>query len=181
MTITLLLGGVRSGKSARGVRLAGELASLHGSRVLFVATAELHDDDMRERALRHRADRPDTWETLEEPLDVAGAITARAGHHDVILVDCLTLWVSNVLLSSDPPSGEAEFATRAAQLLHTLRSSGAHCVLVSNEVGLGVVPPTQLGRAYRDVLGRVNQVVAAEADTVLLMVAGIEVPLVRRA
>ncbi len=181
MTITLLLGGVRSGKSARAVRLAGELASLHGSRVLFVATAELHDDDMRARALRHRAERPVSWETLEEPLDLAGAIAARAGRYDVILFDCLTLWVSNVLLSSDPPPGEDVFATRATQLLDTLRSSGAHCVLVSNEVGLGVVPPTPLGRAYRDALGRVNQVVAAEADTVLLMVAGIEVPLVRRA
>ncbi|MDB4886314.1 MAG: cobU [Gemmatimonadetes bacterium] len=177
MTLTLLLGGVRSGKSARAVSMADALAVNHNQRVLFVATAGLYDDDMRARAARHRAERPTGWTTLEETLDVPNALRARAGAYDVIVLDCLTLWVSNVLLSSDPPPDEGDIAARTEHLVAALSDEGVHCIVVSNEVGLGIVPPTPLGRVYRDALGRANQVVAAAADRVVLMVAGLELPL----
>jgi adenosyl cobinamide kinase/adenosyl cobinamide phosphate guanylyltransferase len=177
MTLTLLLGGVRSGKSARAVAMANALAARDGTRVLFVATAAPLDDDMRARATRHRAERPPGWDTLEETLDVARELRTRAGRYDVVVLDCLTLWVSNLLLASDPPCGEAVVASHTSELLDALRACGAHCIIVSNEVGLGVVPPTPLGRAYRDALGRANQIAAAGAHHVVLMVAGLELPL----
>ena len=170
--LTLLLGGVRSGKSARAVELAGA-----GERVLFVATAGLHDDDMRARAVAHRAERPASWDTLEETIALAHSIDALSDAHDVIVIDCLTLWVSNLLCASGSPPSEREIADHVRALLDVQRVSRAHWIVVSNEVGLGIVPPTSLGRAYRDALGRANQLVAAAATRVDLMVAGLELRL----
>lgn len=192
LPLTLLLGGVRSGKSARAVALAESLAGA-GGRVLFAATAQAFDDDMARRIAAHRAERPAHWDTVEAPVALAGAVAgaiaaARArgeAPYRAVVVDCLTLWTSNLLLSlPDPAAAEALAAERADALLAAVRAAddaGApRWVVVSNEVGLGVVPPTPLGRYFRDALGRVNQRVAAAADEVTLMVAGLEVPVRRR-
>jgi adenosylcobinamide kinase/adenosylcobinamide-phosphate guanylyltransferase len=173
-----LLGGVRAGKSARALSLAVDVAPT--GRVLFVATAQAFDDEMRRRIDVHRRERPQRWRTLESPSllpeELGAELASAPAQYDAIVVDCLTLWVSNLLLAlPDDADAEAISASRATALLTVLRG---HCaIVVSNEVGLGIVPPTPLGRRYRDALGRVNQVVAAQADDVRLLVAGIELPL----
>lgn len=160
--LTLLLGGARSGKSA----LAVELGRRHAGGVTFVATAPPIDGELDVRIARHRAERP-AWPTIESPHDVAGALDA-AGD-DLVLLDCLTLWVSNLVHRGDA-DGEVEAlsATTAA----AAAGRAAPTVVISNEVGLGVHPETDLGRRYRDLLGRVNQQWAARADVALLLVAG---------
>ena len=171
--LTFIVGGARSGKSTRAEQLAAR-----GERVLYVATAEGRDEEMRNRIAAHRAARPEHWDTLEEPLDLAGALRSVHHRYDTVLIDCLTLWVSNLLLDRPPgniPEREPEerILISAGELLDVCEGSHAHWIVVSNEVGLGVVPPSPLGRAYRDALGRVNQVVAAQASEVCLMVAGL--------
>ena len=167
--MTLVLGGVRAGKSAFAQRLASD-----GKRVLFVATAEAGDAEMAARIAAHRASRPADWDTLEEPVDLAGVLTGAVDGYDVVLLDCLTLWVSNLLASAQAREGAGNrIIAQAEALLAVQRESGAAWVVVSNEVGLGVVPPTPLGRAFEDALGRVNQLFAAQADAVYLMTAGI--------
>ena len=164
MALTLLVGGARSGKSALAVRL-GE-CSLRP--VVFVATAEPSDAEMTERIQRHRAERPDDWALVEEPADLHRAF-AEVGADDFVVVDCLTLWVSNLLQrGSKPDTIEREAAVVAG--LAACRPGPT--VAVTNEVGLGVVPATPLGRAYRDVLGRVNAIWAAEARDAVFVVAG---------
>jgi len=170
---TLILGGARSGKS----RHAQHLAEAAGGSVLFVATAEAGDEEMAARIAAHRAARPAHWMTLEEPRHLAEALRARQPHPRVIVLDCITLWVSNLLLGlPDPPQAEeAEILVNREleALLECIQSSPAHWLVVSNEVGLGLVPPYPLGRLYRDLLGSVNQRLAAAADEVLFMVAGL--------
>ena len=156
--VTLLIGGVRSGKSA----LAVEIGRRHAGEVLFIATAEPFDDEMRSRISRHRDDRPD-WPTIEQPVELGTAIAAAPGE-PLLIVDCLTVWVANELHHH----GSADAEAVAAALVARQGSS----VVVTNEVGLGVHPETSLGRDYRDELGRVNQVIAAVATTTLLMAAG---------
>jgi adenosylcobinamide kinase/adenosylcobinamide-phosphate guanylyltransferase len=181
--LTLLLGGVRAGKSAKALTLADE--SDCGRGVLFVATAQAFDEEMSRRIDAHRRERPGHWRTLESPIDVATDIETHLSHETpvgAIVIDCLTLWVSNLLLAAgEGQDAEALIARHVGSLLSVLaavgKRTGAHCIVVSNEVGLGVVPPTPLGRAYRDALGRANQLVAAAADDVRLMVAGIELSL----
>ncbi|NOZ27706.1 MAG: bifunctional adenosylcobinamide kinase/adenosylcobinamide-phosphate guanylyltransferase [Chloroflexi bacterium] len=175
--MTLVLGGARSGKSAYAQQLA---LARGGDRVLYVATAEPLDEEMEERIAAHRTERPAAWHTLEAPRGVGFAIRrwldAAKVPPAVVLVDCLTLLISNVLLkqdSSDPATSEAAALDEIEQLLATARETDASWIVVSNEVGMGLVPPYPLGRAYRDALGRVNQRVAAAADEVLLMIAGI--------
>ena len=184
LPLTLLLGGVRSGKSARAVALADALAGADG-RVLFAATAQAFDDDMTRRIAAHRAERPAHWHTVEAPLDLSGALSgalaAAEAPYAAVVVDCLTLWTSNLLLAlPDPRDAEVLATARAGELVDAVRASssadGPRWIVVSNEVGLGVVPPTPLGRAFRDALGRVNQRFAAAADEVTLVVAGIGVP-----
>jgi adenosylcobinamide kinase / adenosylcobinamide-phosphate guanylyltransferase len=178
--ITVLIGGVRAGKSRRALTLAEKHSS--DGKVLFVATAEAFDDEMRRRIGAHQRERAGKkWETLESPLDVATQIAAVVGgspSYSVVIVDCLTLWVSNLLLTlPDDADAEQLIADQAMQLLHVLadlRTRGARVILVTNEVGFGVVPPTSLGRRYRDALGRVNQLVAEASDETILMVAGLE-------
>jgi adenosylcobinamide kinase/adenosylcobinamide-phosphate guanylyltransferase len=163
--ITLVLGGVRSGKS----NFAQNLVTSQG-RVAFIATAEALDAEMKQRIARHQADRPAGWKTLEAPLDIENAILECSGKYDVVLVDCLTLWTAN-LMGAEGSDTERIFA-RAARLCEALQQVTASVVLVSNEVGCGVVPVSDDGRHYRDLLGGVNQRVAAVADTVLFLVAG---------
>ncbi|HTE46596.1 MAG TPA: bifunctional adenosylcobinamide kinase/adenosylcobinamide-phosphate guanylyltransferase [Gemmatimonadaceae bacterium] len=182
--LTLLLGGVRSGKSAKAVALAKQ--HQREGRTLFVATAEVfdHDAEMRARIAAHRQERPPTWDTLESPLalasDLSRTLAEHRPGHSVIVIDCLTLWVSNILLSlPGDADAEAIVADHAADLLSVRNRSRAlaHWIVVSNEVGLGIVPATSLGRRYRDALGRANQLVAAAANEVILMVAGLEMSL----
>lgn len=155
--LVLLLGGARSGKSRLAQRMAGPFTTL-------IATAEARDEEMAERIARHQRERPLTWETLEEPLDLAGALwRARYG---VVVVDCLTLWVANLLEAGLDPLKEAE------RFLQAVEESGKRVIAVSNEVGLGIVPDNPLARRYRDLLGEVNARLAREAQEVYLLVAG---------
>ncbi len=171
--LTLLLGGVRAGKSIYSLKLAAR-----GQRVLFVATAEAGDQDMKSRIEAHRKARPPHWDTLEEPTDLVAALTPLLHSYDTVLLDCLTLWVSNLLLrESDLASAQGKVLPEAQKLLDLYHRGACSWVVVSNEVGLGVVPPTELGRVYADELGRVNQAVAAEADEVYFMAAGLPLPL----
>jgi adenosylcobinamide kinase/adenosylcobinamide-phosphate guanylyltransferase len=172
--LTLVLGGARAGKSA----FAERLAARHGPHVLYVATAEPLDDDMRARIAAHRAARPPAWRTVEAPLDPAAALHAVTGPVDAALLDCLTLWTSNLMLRAPGPAdAERGAADALTALLDWQRAMGIPLYIVSNEVGLGVVPPTSLGRAFQDVLGRLNQRVAATAEQVYLVVAGLALDL----
>ena len=164
MSLTFLLGGARSGKSA----LAVDLARAWGGPVTFVATAEAGDEEMAERIRLHRSERPPEWVTVEAPLDVRGAFEA-APLEAAIVLDCLSLWVSNLLLRGEPP---AEIEREGAALSGLAARRGALTVVVSNEVGLGVVPANELGRRFRDVLGRINARWAADADHAAFVVAG---------
>lgn len=164
----MLLGGARSGKSA----LAVEIGRRHGGGVTFVATSPAIDHDLAGRIARHRAERPTRWPTIEEPLDVAGALDA-AGD-DLVLLDCLTLWVSNLLHRGD---SDAAVEERSAETATAAANRSAPTVVITNEVGLGVHPETELGRRYRDLLGRVNQQWAGRADVALFLVAGRAIPL----
>ena len=183
-SLTLVLGGARSGKSTYAEALAGQL----GERVLYVATAEPLDGEMQARVVAHQARRPQAWTTLEAPLDAAAALrgTSESAGVEVVLLDCLTLLVSNILLaaaaSEDLPEPDAtEVRSRVEAeidaLLAAYRELGMHLVIVSNEVGLGLVPPYPLGRTYRDCLGWANQALAQAADRVILMVAGLPLDL----
>jgi adenosylcobinamide kinase/adenosylcobinamide-phosphate guanylyltransferase len=171
--LVLILGGARSGKSTFAQKLALERG---GESVLYVATAEGGDEEMRLRIAQHQIERPLGWRTLEAPRYPAREILVQAGKARVILLDCLTLLVSNLLLDHEKDSqSEAETAimVEMKDLASCARKVPGDLLLVSNEVGLGLVPPYPLGRTYRDVLGRVNQFLAAEADCVAFLVAGL--------
>jgi adenosylcobinamide kinase/adenosylcobinamide-phosphate guanylyltransferase len=161
----LVLGGARSGKSRFAVASQSSDAPL-----TFLATAQPHDADMAARIARHRAERPARWRTVEEPYDVVERLRNCAAGGDRVIVDCLTLWVSNLMLRGDADDWIVKHADDLAAFL-TLRA--VDVTLVSNEVGEGVHPATDDGRRFRDLLGTVNQRVAAAADRVVLMVAGI--------
>ena len=171
--LILILGGARSGKSSLAETLARR-----GRRVLFVATAEARDQDMKRRIAAHRERRPAGWDTLEEPLDLLAALRPVLDRYDTFLLDCLTLWVSNLLLERPAQagaSGRIQDSTR--ELMDLIEETQTTWILVSNEVGQGIVPSSSLGRAYRDALGRVNQLAASRADRVYLMTAGLALEL----
>lgn len=170
MALTLLLGGARSGKSA----LAERLAARFDGPVAVVATAEARDAEMAERIRRHRAARPAGWQTIEEPLDLEAAL-ARAPGGALVLLDCLTLWVANLIEQQGLTDEQLGRRARSAAAVAAARA--APTVVVSNEVGAGIVPADPLSRRYRDLLGQVNAVWAAAADQALLLVAGRAVPL----
>jgi adenosylcobinamide kinase/adenosylcobinamide-phosphate guanylyltransferase len=169
-SVTLVLGGVRSGKS----RYAQQLAE-QSHRVVFVATARNSDDEMRRKIERHRAERPEGWLTVEEPLELSAVLARHGPDYDVIVVDCLTIFAANLLEEEGENRNAIE--RRVAELCTALRSTDCAVVLVSNEVGSGVVPAYSLGRRYRDLLGEINQSVARAADDVVLMVAGLPLAL----
>ncbi len=183
--LILVLGGARSGKSIFAQRRAGELG---GEQVLFVATASAGDEEMRQRIEKHRRERPAGWQTLEAPQDVGHAIAAHGGAAKVVLVDCLTLLVANQLVlvnvgdnagdqegREDPfaPEVEAAVTAEVQELAACASRMSGDLIVVSNEVGMGLVPPYPMGRAYRDLLGQANQALAQKADEVYLLVAGI--------
>lgn len=161
---TLVLGGARSGKSSHAEKLARET----GLARVYVATAQAYDDEMRERIARHQADRAeDGWRTIEEPIGLAAVIARNAKPDTVLLIDCLTLWLSNIMLSGrDVPAMQAA-------LISILEAAKGPVILVSNEVGMGIVPETKLGRDFRDAQGRLNQAVAAMVPCVVFVAAGL--------
>ncbi len=183
--LTLLLGGARSGKSSFAEKRAMEIG---GDKVLYVATSETKDEEMVERVIKHRADRSSVWETVEAPRNVAQAIRQARSDAPVVLLDCMTFLVANHLMDAaapeddpfDDPSAdpfdkkiEAAVVAEVDALVAYAQEEDVELLVVSNEVGLGLVPPYELGRAYRDVLGRANQILARYADEVQLLVAGI--------
>ncbi len=165
--LTFLIGGARSGKST----LAVQMGEHHGGSVHFIATAEPFDDDLRERIQRHRAERPPAWSTAEVPVELAAAI-ADAPEGALLIVDCLTVWLANLHVHVIDPLRRAQYGHDMVAALRERAANTSPVVVVSNEVGLGIHPDTAMGREYRDELGRLNQLVAAAADTSLLMVAG---------
>jgi adenosylcobinamide kinase / adenosylcobinamide-phosphate guanylyltransferase len=169
-TITLVLGGARSGKS----RWAQEQAARF-SRVTYLATAQAGDSEMREKIARHRRERPRAWRTVEVPKDLPETIRSESTGADVLLIDCFTLYVANVMRTGNKSGGHN--SSRIRELRDAIDSSTTSIIAVSNEVGSGVVPAFRSGRVYRDMLGQLNQELAAIADTVVLMVAGLPLPL----
>lgn len=164
--LVLVGGGVRSGKSAFALAVARRL----GARRAFVATAQAFDREMEERITAHRAEREGEFTTIEAPLDLPGALGAAAdGGADVVVVDCLTLWLSNLLLRGD---SAAQAAGEVERLAAALARRRLHAVLVTNEVGMGVVPEHALGRLFRDVAGRAHQRLARDADRIYLAALG---------
>jgi adenosylcobinamide kinase/adenosylcobinamide-phosphate guanylyltransferase len=164
----LVLGGARSGKS----RYAVEQAAQSGRRVAFLATARALDGDMASRIARHRAERPARWTTLEESQDIVSVCRRAAAAHDLVIVDCATVWVANLMERGDD---DAAVLAAADDLAKLQREHLLPLLIVSNEVGEGVHPATELGRRFRDLLGFVNQRLASAADRVTLMVAGLPV------
>ncbi len=165
MAYSFLLGGARSGKSSLGVRMAQDWDSQLQVGVSFVATAEAFDDEMEDRIGRHQRERPTTWSTLEFPRDLAEGVKRQP--NGILLIDCLSLWVSNLLLD-----GVNDIEERADAVVAVLQQRRDPSVVVSNEVGMGIVPENALARRYRDVLGRVNAKFASGADEAYLVVAG---------
>jgi adenosylcobinamide kinase / adenosylcobinamide-phosphate guanylyltransferase len=170
---TLILGGARSGKSA----FAQQLATARGEQVLFVATAAAGDEEMAARIAAHRSSRPAHWKTLEALSGVGAAVQKEVAACDVVLLDCLTLLAANVLAahgdSISEENADAELRAEAEALLAAFAAGNAEWIVISNEVGLGLVPPYPLGRVYRDALGRINQLLALHADEVIFLVAGL--------
>ncbi|MGX4644424.1 bifunctional adenosylcobinamide kinase/adenosylcobinamide-phosphate guanylyltransferase [Massilia sp. SYSU DXS3249] len=174
---TLVIGGARSGKSA----FAERLAQVSGKQVVYVATAQAGDGEMGARILHHRARRPGHWQTVEEPLLLADALRRACTSEAIVLVDCLTLWLTNLMLCGDTPlpdSGElvlpAAFERERTAFLDVLEAGlPGELVLVSNEVGMGIVPLGALSRRFADEAGRLNQAVAARAERVVLVAAGL--------
>lgn len=161
----LVTGGARSGKS----RYAQHWAESRSGALVFIATAQAFDTEMEDRIARHRCDRGPRWSTVEEPFDLAAAIDLHARPDAVVLVDCLTLWASNLILQDRDPYPPL------AELARAIGAARGPLALVTNEVGMGIVPDNSLGRSFRDVAGHVNQAVAAACESVVLMVSGIPV------
>ncbi|MEL6959167.1 MAG: bifunctional adenosylcobinamide kinase/adenosylcobinamide-phosphate guanylyltransferase [Pseudomonadota bacterium] len=160
--LTLVIGGACSGKSG----YAESLCFQSGRSRVYIATAQAFDDEMREKILLHQAQRGENWRTIEAPLDVVAALD-KASEEDVVLLDCATLWLSNALLA------ERDLDQMSNRLLQALAACPAPVIVVSNEVGQGVVPDTKLGRVFRTAQGRLNQRLAAQADTVIQVIVGL--------
>jgi len=177
----LIIGGARCGKS----RLAQELALKSGEAVLFVATAEAGDEEMRQRIEAHQRSRPDTWRTLEATTHIGIQLTNQIGEAKIVVVDCITLLINNIFNEHshqtdeqiDAPLIEKEASTEISELVECINQVDASFIIVTNEVGTGLVPVSKTARLYRDLLGKANQILAEHADEVYLMVAGLPVPI----
>ncbi len=171
--LIFITGGARSGKS----NLAMEIAAKEGGEVAYIATAEALDKEMRERIEKHKSERPPAWETYEEPLKVRALVDRLSLQKKVILIDCLTLLTSNLLLSQEnrveDPKWQEEILGEIKKLAELSSEVTAQVIIISNEVGMGLVPPNPLGRVYRDILGRANSIMADKADEVFIMISGI--------
>jgi adenosylcobinamide kinase/adenosylcobinamide-phosphate guanylyltransferase len=162
-----VVGGCRSGKSRHALELAEKITDIHR---VFIATCVPYDEEMKDRVRRHRQDRGSTWTTVDAPVELADAILKQSQNARVILADCLTLWMSNLLMESE------NLESRVEELTAAINKVQCPVIIVSNEVGTGIVPENALARQYRDAVGLANQKVAACVDKVIWMVAGIPVP-----
>jgi adenosylcobinamide kinase/adenosylcobinamide-phosphate guanylyltransferase len=167
--LVFVIGGCKSGKSRHALQTAEKIAA---NRRIFIATCAPQDAEMKQRVARHQKERGLNWVTVQEPLHLPAAILENSLEANVILVDCLTLWVNNLLMETDD---EKQIKENISRLIHTLEKATGPVVLVSNEVGTGIVPKNKIARKYRDIMGLVNQAVAKAADKVIWMVAGIPV------
>ncbi|MFA5008509.1 MAG: bifunctional adenosylcobinamide kinase/adenosylcobinamide-phosphate guanylyltransferase [Candidatus Omnitrophota bacterium] len=165
--IIFILGGARSGKSTFSLKLAKDSGK---KKVAFVATGEPRDREMKERISRHKLARPEGFKTFEEPFNLSSLLKKISPDFNLIIVDCLTLFVSNLMLKK---IREEEIVNEITAALKIVKEMNTKTIFVSNEVGLGIVPHTKLGRAFRDIAGKVNQVVAKNADCVFFMVSGL--------
>jgi adenosylcobinamide kinase/adenosylcobinamide-phosphate guanylyltransferase len=173
--LSLVIGGARSGKS----RFAQSLAA-NSAKVLYIATARTEDAEMAKRIARHRNERPAHWLTIEEPLEIATVMDRHASTYDFILLDCLTIWLSNFLWEHRQSEPAIIYAAAWQELARVIAASGdAHLAAVTNEIGCGLVPESPVGRLFRDLHGWINQDVARSADWIYHMVAGIAVPIKR--
>ncbi len=166
-SVILVIGGARSGKSS----FAQTLAQGREGRKVFIATAQAGDDEMRLRIEKHRSERPTGWHTIEEPRRLLQALDGCAGTCEVVLIDCIGLWISNLLLADN---ADGAILQEVEAVLARCRTSKACVIIVSNETGMGIVPDNRLSRRFRDVLGKTNQELAAAADEVYFLVAGIQ-------
>ena len=164
--VILITGGARSGKSREALRLAEEFP-----RRIFIATAEPFDDEMGERIARHRSERGPEWRTIEAPLDLAGALHSVGDPEAAVVIDCLTVWLGNLMHKDGETTEESPPCVDLMRALTT--SEAKRIILVTNEIGMGIVPIDALSRRFRDVAGRLNQQVAAVADRVILTVCGL--------
>jgi len=174
--LILVTGGARSGKSSFAEKLAREA----GKDVTYVATAQPLDEEMAKRIYEHKRSRPQNWKTVEEPLNVAPVIEQESKRGNVILLDCLALFVANVLLAQEDPTGEKasqKILCEIEKLATTCKKAQGEVIIVTNEVGMGIVPEYPISRTYRDLLGKANQIMASYADIVYLMVCGIPIDL----
>ncbi len=167
--LVLVIGGARSGKSSWAL----QYAESHYTSLLFLATAEAKDEEMEERIKLHKEARGERWELVEEPFSLGLALRERCNWADVVLIDCVTVWLGNLILKHD----DAETASHIDKFMKALEKRSQSIVVVANEVGCGVVPPYPLGRRFRDLAGRLNQDIAQRADSVFMTVAGIAVPI----
>jgi adenosylcobinamide kinase/adenosylcobinamide-phosphate guanylyltransferase len=165
--IVFVIGGCRSGKSTYAMQTAERVPA---EQKIFIATCVPQDDEMKRRVARHQKERSQNWVTVEAPLNLPEAVLQNSRSGDVILVDCLTLWVSNLLMET---GDESKIEETISQFINAIEKAAGPIVLVSNEVGAGIVPENALARQYRDIIGRVNQDVAKTAGRVIWMVAGI--------
>jgi adenosylcobinamide kinase/adenosylcobinamide-phosphate guanylyltransferase len=165
-SVILVIGGARSGKSG----FAQTLAQGRKGRTVFIATAQAGDDEMKLRIEKHRRERPAGWQTIEEPCRLLQALERCEGTCEVVLIDCIGIWISNLLLTD---AAEGDILKEVGAVLARCRTSGACVIMVSNETGMGIVPDNRLSRLFRDVLGKANQELARAADEVYFLVAGI--------
>lgn len=170
-----ILGGARSGKS----RFAQELAGKLSNKVLFIATGEPRDEEMQARIDEHKKARPKNWRTLEIPTNIGRQLEAEIGDAEVVIIDCLTLLVSNLLGNElDYLKAEKQVLPEINELIACMDKLNTSFIIISNEVGMGLVPETKLGRVYRDLLGKANQLIAQRANEAYFMVAGIPVKII---
>ena len=164
--ITFISGGARSGKS----RFALELAKTRGRKIAFIATAQALDTEMQRRIALHKKSRPGEWQTYEEPLNLLPLVKKIGIRFEVIIIDCLTLLVSNLLLAKTPPK---QIENKISMICSALKKAKAEAIIISNEVGMGIVPDNMLSREFRDIAGRVNQLVAQNANEAVLLFSGL--------
>lgn len=169
--VTFVIGGARSGKTRHGLALCKTLQAKRGLAPVYIATAQAYDGEMEARIAAHRAERGGAWRTVEAPTDLAGAIRRESGPRSCVLVDCLTLWLTNLMLGEAGDGADLDAAGQ--ELVAALGEATGPVVVISNEVGLGIVPENALARRFRDEAGRLNQTIAAAADRVVLIAAGL--------
>jgi len=164
--ITFISGGARSGKSTFALSMAKELKG----KVAFIATCEPKDPEMEERISLHKASRPKCWQTFEEPRDIASLLNKISPKFKTIIIDCVTLWITNLMVKNNKTTS---IETRMKIILDTIKRINADCIIVTNEVGLGIVPNNKMAREFRDISGRINQMIAQRAGAAYFMVSGI--------